>query len=178
MLSRCQSFEAPALCQEPWVARCIARLILILLIATRLAFAQGGRQASPGISDISGEYHFLAPDDTLGLLEEEGKVKGFVEVFQGEEESDTILSFPITIGSRAGDRVEFKTAKIHEKYYRFSGTVERGKGREPKDADYLRLVGEVEMITVNSEDGKEAVERRSVIFKSLSAEEKAEREEE
>ena len=102
-------------------------------------------------------------------------VKGFVEVYQGEEESDTILSYPITIGKRAKQHVEFKTAKIHEKYYRFSGTVERGKGRGPKDADYLRLAGDLGIVTVNGEDGKETVERRPVVFKSLSAEEKAER---
>lgn len=153
-----------------------ALIALLVLLHAGLSFAQGGREAQKDISDISGEYHFLAPDDTLGLLEEEGRVKGFVEVFQGEEESDTILSFPITIGSRTGEHVEFKTAKIHERYYRFSGTVERGKGRGPKDADYLRLAGDLKVVTVSSEDGKETVEGRAVTFKSLSADERAERE--
>ena len=178
MHSAWQVQEAPALAQELPVACCFAALILFLLMTPRLAFAQGGRDPSQGIADISGEYHFLSPDGTLGLLEEEGKVKGFAEVFQGEEESDTILSYPITIGSRSGQHLEFKSAKIHEKYFRFSGTVERGKGREPKDADYLRLAGDLLIITVNSENGKESVERRPVVFKSLSAEEKAQREQE
>jgi len=158
------------------LGRCSAALAsFLLLLAGSLAFAQGGQQTTEDVPDVSGEYHFLSPDDTLGLLEEDGVVKGFVEVYQGEEESDTILSYPITIGKRAKQHVEFKTAKIHEKYYRFSGTVERGKGRGPKDADYLRLAGDLEIVTVSGQDGKETVERRPVVLKSLSSEEKAER---
>ncbi len=169
--------RAPAEAHEAGgLGHCTAALALILLfLAGSLAFARGGPQTTEDVLDVSGEYHFLSPDDTLGLLDEDGVVKGFVEVYQGEEESDTILSYPITIGKRAKQHVEFKTAKIHEKYYRFSGTVERGKGRGPKDADYLRLAGDLEIVTVNGEDGKETVERRPAVFKSLSAEEKAER---
>jgi hypothetical protein len=170
---------APAVAHEAHgVRRSPAVLPLcLLLLAWCLAYSQGGQETTQEVADISGEYHFLSPDDTLGLLEEEGVVKGFVEVYQGEEESDTILSYPIAIGSRAKQHVEFKTAKIHEKYYRFSGSVERGKGRGPKDADYLRLVGDLEIVTVSGDDGKETVVRRPAVFKSLSAEEKAERHE-
>jgi hypothetical protein len=159
-------------------ARRSSAALAVFLLFFCIAFALGSPQTAQDVADISGEYHFLSPDDTLGLLQEEGQVKGFVEVYQGEEESDTILDYPIAIGSRAKQHVEFKTAKIHEKYYRFSGTVECGKGRGPKDADYLRLVGELEIVTVNGAGGKETLERRSVVFKSLSAEEKAERHEE
>jgi len=124
------------------------------------------------IRDVSGEYRFLTADDTLGLLEEEGKIKGYIDVYQGEEESDTILSYPITIGTRQKNRVEFKTAKIHQKYYRFSGTVERGKGHEEANPDYLRLVGDLEIVTVKADNGQESMDRRRVIFQSKGRAEK------
>ncbi len=123
--------------------------------------------ASEDIQDITGKYHFLTADDTLGLLEEEGKLKGYVDVYQGEEESDAILSYPITLGARKNDRVEFKTSKIHQKYFRFAGTAQRGAGHKETDPDYLRLVGDLEIITVKAETGQEFVERRHVVFKSM-----------
>lgn len=141
------------------------------LPATCLNAQQGNEQ----VRDASGEYHFLTADDTLALLEEEGKIKGYVDVYQGEEESDTLLSYPITIGSRQKNHIEFKTAKIHQKYYRFSGLVERGKGHEEGDPDYLRLVGDLEIVTVKAATGQEVTERRRVTFSSKG---KAEKEQE
>jgi hypothetical protein len=142
----------------------------ILLLAACLSFQPqtclNAQQENEQVRDASGEYRFLTADDTLGLLEEEGKIKGYVDVYQGEEESDTVLSYPITIGSREKNYINFKTAKIHQKYYRFSGRVERGKGHEEGDPDYLRLVGDLEIITVNADTGQEFAERRHVIFPS------------
>ena len=101
-----------------------------------------------------------------------GKIKGYVDVYQGEEESDTLLSYPITIGSREKNHIQFKTAKIHQKYYRFSGLVERGKGHEEGDPDYLRLVGDLEILTVKADTGQESAERRHVVFSSKGKSEK------
>jgi hypothetical protein len=142
---------------------------LPFLLPTWLMAGDGNEQ----VRDASGEYRFLTADDTLGLLEEEGKIKGYVDVYQSEEESDTVLSYTITIGSRQNNHIQFKTAKIHQRYYRFSGTVERGKGHEEVDPDYLRLVGDLEIITVKAD--QEATERRHVIFSSKG---KSEREQE
>jgi hypothetical protein len=127
--------------------------------------------ASDDIQDITGKYQFLSADDTIAILEEEGKLKGYIDVYQGEEESDAILSYPIQLGTRQKDRVEFKTGKIHQKYYRFSGTVERGRGHEEGDPDYLRLVGDLEIVTVQGDSGAEKVDRRRVLFKSLGKDE-------
>lgn len=129
------------------------------------------QQAPEKINELNSEFHFLGPQDSLLLHEENGKLHGQIDIFGGEEESDTILSYLITIGSRDKNRVEFKTSKVHQKYYRFSGNVERGTGRKDGDSDYLRLVGEVEIITVNGATGNETAERRQVVFKSLGADE-------
>jgi hypothetical protein len=135
----------------------------------------GRPQGSEEIQDITGKYHFISADDTLGILEEEGKLKGYIDVYQGEEESDTVLSYSIIRGVRKKDHVEFRTNQIHRKYYRFSGKVERGTGHEERDPDYLRLVGDVEIVTVKGDSGEEAVQRVHTILKSLG---KNEREEE
>jgi hypothetical protein len=126
------------------------------------------------ISDITGQYHFLSPDDTLAVLEEEGKLKGYIDVTQSDEESDTVLSFAITTGSRKKDRIEFKTSKIHQRYYRFAGAVERGQGQREDDPDYLRLVGDLEVVTAKGGPGEDAVQRLHVVLKSLGKGERAE----
>jgi hypothetical protein len=124
-------------------------------------------QATENIDDITGKYHFISADDTLGLLEEEGKLKGYIEVLQGEEESDAMLSYDIILGSRKKEHVEFKTNTIHRRYYRFSGKVERGTGHQPDDPDYLRLTGDLETVNVKGDSGQEIVDRKHLILKSI-----------
>lgn len=124
------------------------------------------QSAAGQVSDITGDYEFLQPYDTLAILQEDQMVKGYIDVLQGQSESDAILSYPITIGERNGDHVEFRTRKIHEMYYRFSGNAQRGKGKKKDDPDYLELVGELQTITTNSVTNHETVERRQEVFKS------------
>ncbi len=128
-------------------------------------------QEQEEIQDITGKYHFISADDKLALLEEEGKLHGYIDIYQGEEESDTVLSYTITSGSRKKDHVEFKTNKIHQRYYRFVGSAERGRGHEEKDPDYLRLVGDLEIITTKAGSQEEAVQRMHLVLKSLGKEE-------
>ncbi len=141
-----------------------------MLCAVALCFAAAGglrAQSSSGkIGDITGNYQFLGPNDNLAILQEEGIVKGYIDVLQGQSESDYVLSYPIVIGSRKGDHVEFRTRRIHELYYRFSGTVQRGAGRKQSDPDYLQLSGELQIIERHADADKETVEHRQVVFKS------------
>ncbi len=141
--------------------------IVLMALVLSIAGTPRGNAAEDEIQDITGKYHFLTADDTLALLEEEGVLKGYIDVYQGEDESDAILSYNILQGSRKKDHVEFRTNEIHRKYYRFSGKVERGSGHEDSDADYLRLVGDLEIVTVRGDKGEESVERKRVIFKSF-----------
>ncbi len=142
-----------------------------ILLSSRALFAQ---RDSDGIDDITGNYHFISADDTLGILEEDGRLKGYVDVAQGDEESDAVLSYQIVDGSRKKTKVHFRTAEIHRKYYRFSGTVERGSGNEPSDPDYLRLTGDVEIITTKGDSSGESVQRMHVILKSIGKSERPE----
>ena len=125
------------------------------------------------IDDITGNYHFISVDDTLAILDEEGRLKGYIEVAQTEEESDTVLTFNIIEGNRKKSHVEFRTNKIHGKYYRFSGEVERGRGHQPGEPDYLHLIGNVEIVTVNAATGQESVQRVRVFLKSFGKSERS-----
>src|SRR5271157_6089580 len=149
---------------------CLAVLAAVMFSARHLR-AQDETQP---IDDITAKYHFISADDTLAILDEEGRLKGYIEVAQPEEESDDILSYDILEGSRKKNHVEFRTNRIHGKSFRFSGTVERGKGHEEKDPDYLHLTGDLEIVTVNGDTGKEAVRTVRVFFKSIGKAERPE----
>lgn len=155
----------------PLLARCVGSL-LVLLLAALFVSSVRAQDEEQSVDDISGKYHFLSPDDTLAILDEEGKLKGYIEVTQPDTESDDFLNYDIVDGSRTKTHLEFRTNKIHEKFYRFSGTVGRGKGHDAKDADYLHITGDLDVVTINSETGKEAVQVERVTFKSIG---KAER---
>jgi len=136
---------------------------LVLLAVTVFPWPCAAREAM--LPDMTGSYQFLAAADSLGLLEEEERLRGYIDVAQGEDESDSILSYTLE-GTRKVNQVEFKTKAIHRKYFRFSGRVERGEGKAEKDPDYLRLTGTLEIVTVNGETGAESPQRQNVVFKS------------
>lgn len=116
---------------------------------------------------MTGRYHFLGPEDTLSILQEEDVLKGYIDVFEGDSESDDVLSYQITIGSRNGNHVAFRTRPIHEKFYRFNGTVERGEGKKPSDPDYLQLNGDLTTVVLNSVTGQQKTVSQRVILKSI-----------
>ncbi len=148
------------------ISKCVG-FLAILAAAVFSAQPVKAQDENLTVGDMTGKYHFLSADDMLAILDEEGRLKGYIEVAQPEEESDDILSYDILEGSRKKTHVEFRTNRIHGKFYRFSGTVERGKGLEDKDPDYLRLTGSVDIVTVNADTGKEAVQTFRVILKSF-----------
>lgn len=162
--------QYPAL--RPWARKGKTILLGFLVLMVLGAWsAPRPQEAGNKIDEINTEFRFLGPQDTLLLHEEEGKLSGQIDAYQNSDESDDILTYDLTLGSRKNDHVEFKTAEIHRKYFRFSGAVERGSGHEEKDADYLRLVGNLEIISVHGDSGEESVERKQVVLKSLSASE-------
>lgn len=147
-----------------------AALSVAVLLLGSLASAQTSPKPPDEIGEINKEFQFLGPDDTVLIHEEDGILKGQIDISVGEEESDDVLSYILTLGTRTGNHVVFKTAKVHEKYFRFSGSVQRGTGSKEKDEDYLRLVGDLQIITVDGATGKETTETKHVVLKSLSPE--------
>ncbi len=145
-------------------------LAALLLIAGSIR----AQEDVESVEDMTAKYHFLSADDTLAVLEEEGRLKGYIEVAQPDDESDDVLTFDIIDGTREKSHVKFRTNKIHGKYYRFTGTVERGKGHEEKDPDYLHLIGDLDIVRVNSDTGKETVQTVRVNLKSFGRSERPE----
>jgi hypothetical protein len=145
-----------------------------LLLAAVPCGARAPGQAVQNVPDMSGEYEFTQAEDTLGILEEEGKLKGYIDVAQGADESDEVLTYQIVLGIRSSNHVEFKTNKIHEKYYHFTGAVERGGGHTERDPDFLRLAGDLETVKLDSETGQEHVERRRETFRWKGASKRTE----
>ncbi|HET9179039.1 MAG TPA: hypothetical protein VFQ24_11840 [Terriglobia bacterium] len=139
--------------------------LAVSLMALAASCSLKAQTAASQVSDITGDYEFLQPYNTLAILQEDQMLKGYIDVLQGQSESDAILSYPITIGERNGDHVEFRTRKIHEMYYRFSGIAQRGKGSKKDGPDYLELVGELQTIKTNSVTNQETVERQQEVFK-------------
>lgn len=162
--------QRPTNCRRASKGRTVLRYLLLSLALCVTSFC-GAAPSPSAIDEINTEFHFLGPDDTVLIHEEEGRLKGQIDAYQNDDESDTVLSYAFTIGQRKDDHVEFKTAEIHRKYFRFSGTVVRGSGQIEKDEDYLRLVGELQIISVDGDTGKESVEKKQVELKSLSADE-------
>ena len=153
----------------------LRKSILGLIFAAVVFSPRLGIAREEMLPDISGHYQFLTADDTLGILEEEERLRGYVDVVQGEDESDSILSYTLK-GTRKVNQVEFTTKTIHRKYYRFSGRVERGEGKRENDPDYLRLAGTLEIVTVKGETGEESVQRMNVIFESSGPQKPSEEE--
>jgi hypothetical protein len=140
---------------------------LLLVLAVFAAWGGLKAQSSAGqIDDLTGNYDFLQPYNTLAILQEDQMLKGYIDVLQGGSASDTVFSYEITDGERKGDLIEFTTRKIHEKYYRFSGTVQRGKGKQKGDPDYVELAGELQTIEDNSVTNQQSVNQQQVVFKS------------
>ncbi|MGH9397832.1 MAG: hypothetical protein ACRD18_13410 [Terriglobia bacterium] len=146
---------------------CEISIWILLLIAWPGATFAAQQPAPPEAPRMTGRYHFLGPEDTLSILQEGNTLKGYIDVYPGENESDAILSYAMSVGSRKGNHVDFKTRTIHEVYYRFSGTVERGAGRTPRDPDYLQLTGSLETVTLNSVTDTKKIQKQPVVFKSI-----------
>ncbi len=156
-----------------------AVVIAVVLLAGATVKAQEETRA---IDDITAKYHFLSADDTLAILDEEGKLKGYIEVAQPENESDDTLNYDIVEGSRDKMHVKFRTNRIHGKYYRFTGTVERGKGHEQRDPEYFRLIGDLDTVTVKADTDdvapdkvdapKETVQTTRVVLRSFGKSER------
>jgi hypothetical protein len=154
---------------RPWNPRPWLIVLAVVWIGGGIVRAQ--MEEHP-IDDMTAKYHFLSADDTLAILDEEGRLKGYIDVAQPEEESEAVLTFNIVDGTRKKTHVEFRTNKIHGKSYRFSGTVERGAGHKDGDPDYLRLVGDLEVVTSKGDGGQEAVQVVRVLWKSFGKSER------
>jgi hypothetical protein len=121
--------------------------------------AKGGRQ-------YSGMYGFLKEGEFVQVtVEDEGRVTGFVSRFgDGESDKGAFLDQFFKNGRLEGNKLSFKTEVVHGVEFEFSGTIERGEGKNPGDEGYFVLKG---TLTENTSDVNKKVTTRSreVVFK-------------
>lgn len=113
----------------------------------------------------SGMYTFLKEGEFLQVSVEEDRVSGFVSRYEdGDSDKGTFVDQFFKTAKLDGNKLTFATKTVHGKWFDFSGTVERGEGKNPGDEAYYVLRG---TLTEDSSDAENKVrsQKREVEFK-------------
>lgn len=142
----------------------------MLLLACTLSLAQNATPNPPAkpAGDYSGMYSFLQDGEFVQLtIEDAGRVTGFISRY-GDLESDrgAFLDHFFKPGKLDGKKLTFTTETVHGVWYEFTGTVERGPGKNPGDEAYYLLKGTLIQHSTDA-DKKDLAKSREVAFKSF-----------
>lgn len=144
---------------------------LAVLLFSGLMVAQAPQQQSAPASapDISGMYTFLRDGEFVQIDRDGSQIDGFISRY-GDSDSDrgAFLDHMMKSGTVQGDKLHFETQTVHGVSYEFTGTVERGEGKQPGDEAYYVLKGTLKQVTEDANHNKTAKER-AVEFKSFPA---------
>jgi hypothetical protein len=121
--------------------------------------------------EYSGMYSFLEDGEFVQItVEDEGRVTGYVSRYgKGESDKGAFLDQYFRSGKLDGNKVSFATETVHGVWFDFSGTVERGEGKNPGDEAYFVLKG---TLAENTSDAAKKVttNSHSVLFKRFPEE--------
>lgn len=135
----------------------------LLLLTTVLSVAQAAKP-----ENISGLYSFVRSGDTVQInVQPDGSVSGYISrVADGESDRGEMLDIFFEKASLSGDRLEFRTKKVHGQWFEFKGKVRRGEGKTRNDEGYFVIRG---TLTTFREDvnGKPTPLASEVEFKSF-----------
>ena len=106
--------------------------------------------------EYSGMYSFLKEGEFVQIsVEDDGRVTGFVSRYAGgESEKNEFVDQYFKSAKLDGNRLSFVTETVHEVWFEFKGTVDRGEGKNPGDEAYYVLKG---TLTYNSNDAAKKV---------------------
>jgi len=114
----------------------------------------------------SGMYTFLKEGEFVQVtVEDAGSVTGFVSRYgDGDSDKDAFLDQFFKTGKLDGNKLTFTTEIVHGVSFDFSGSVERGEGKNPGDEAYYVLKG---TLTEKSTDVNKKVtsHQQDVIFR-------------
>ena len=138
-----------------------------MLISSVLVTEAQQAPANPA-DDYSGMYGFLRDGEFLQLTIEDGvRVTGFISRF-GDLDSDrgVFLDHFFKQGKLEGNKLTFTTETVHNVWFDFKGSVDRGQGKNRAAEDYYVLRG---TLTENMSDANNKTSSRSrqVAFKSF-----------
>jgi len=145
-----------------------ALAVVIFLCGSVLA--QAAPQAPPAApaEDYSGTYSFLKDGEFVQIsVEDAGNVSGFISRYgESDNDRDTFLDHAFKEGKLTGKKLAFTTQAVHGVWYEFTGTVERGEGKQPGDEAYYVLKGK--LVETRSDAAKKtSTKSREVVFKSF-----------
>ncbi len=140
-------------------------LLFSIFLLTAVA---GVTQASE--TEVTGLYSFLRSGETVQInVQPDGRVTGYVShMADGESDRGQMLDMMFEKASLRGNRLEFRTKKVHGEWFEFAGRVERGKGQSHDNEGYFVIRG---TLTTVREDlnGKPTPIASEVEFKSFPA---------
>ena len=113
-------------------------------------------------------YSFLRDGEFVQITVEDGDhVTGFVSRFGDlESDKDAFLDHFFKDGKLDGSKLTFTTETVHGVWFEFTGTVNRGPGKQPGDEAYYVLNGTlIEHLT--DADKKVTSRSREVALKSF-----------
>ena len=127
--------------------------------------------ASPKDQQYSGMYTFLKEGEFVQItVEDAGRVTGFVSRYgNGESDKGAFLDQFFKTGKLDGTKLTFTTEIVHGVSFDFTGSVERGEGKNQGDEAYFVLKG---TLTEKSTDVNKKVtaHSREVVFKMFPQE--------
>jgi hypothetical protein len=121
-----------------------AIIFIMLLLNTALLCAQSPAPARPA-DDYSGMYAFLQEGEFVQLtVEDQGLVTGLISHYSDAagDKREFIDQF-FQQGKLEGKKLTFSTKPVHDVWYDFQGTVERGDGQNVGDEGYYVLKGKL-----------------------------------
>jgi hypothetical protein len=124
----------------------LVRTLAMVFLLTALAGAQKAgppAAAASSTQDYSGMYTFLREGEFVQVtVEEAGHVTGFISRY-GDSESDqgAFLDQFFKVGKLEGHNLSFTTQTVHDTWFEFKGTVDRGPAKTRAQEGYYLLKG-------------------------------------
>lgn len=119
--------------------------------------------------DVSGMYSFLREGEFVQVTVEDGVVSGFVSRY-GDADTDkgSFLDQFFSKATLVDHKLTFTTKPVHDVWFEFAGTVERGSAKKQSEEGYRVLRGKLTQYT--TENKKTDSKARDVVLKSFPQE--------
>ena len=145
-------------------------MLILLGFAASRSSAQNSPSPAPArpAEDYSGMYAFLEEGEFVQItVEDGGRVTGLVSRY-GDSKGDKreFLDQFFKEGTLAGSKLTFTTKTVHDVWYDFQGTVERGEGQSAGEEGYYLLKGKLTQHTTGA-DKKTTSKSQDVALKSF-----------
>ena len=114
-------------------------------------------------------YTFLREGEFVQVTVEDGIVSGFVSRY-GDADSDkgSFLDQFFSKATLVENKLTFTTKPVHDVWFEFAGTVERGSAKQQSEEGYRVLRGKLTQFTI--ENKKTDAKARDVVLKSFPQE--------